>query len=864
MQIKPTRIATKKNKKGSALVFSLIILSMMLTVAMSLSSSTVMQKKSASSTQFSIQAYQVADSGAQLALQIINQKITSLNIEQRRVLGAFNNCSEGVVVFTGGNLPANTTLHISFFKATNEQVACNELIDTVASIHATAQHLNTVRAVELAVSKEASPIAWWKLDDNTGTTATDSSGNSFDGTLTNFPGLTSPWTTTGRLLGALNFDGSDDYVNTSFNPFSSLGQSFTIESWVYPTDANNYRGIWGAHGAIASTGIVLQHNRGQWIASVGDGSVWHEIELGTFELNKWTHVAIVFEGSPAGSDGFLKGYINGGSGSSGGRTITTTISSLQVAHDPSFWIGRGHSDANSRYFKGTIDDVKIFDYALSGLEIYNDYRDGFFNCVGNLITGGSYYPGDETDPPENLNPVYDPIGTARKCEFFCSDYFNWHAPECLTAVCTGLPTNAIGFSLPDSAPLKDKAYTYSVSDNDATTCEFKCNPDYVYYATANTCNTCTGSVPGHATMYANDKAGLSVDTPYIRSGSNTSANCEFECDDYYNWNGNNCDNAAVCTGLPAGATAFLDAGNATPLKDLAYTFSSSYTSGAKCKFACNSGLSYDSATNTCKTPPPTSVDYLVVAGGGGGGGANWSIYAGGGGGAGGMLADAGLAVTTGTYTVTVGGGGAGGATGVVGSNGGGSSFNGITATGGGGGAPNTGSIEDGIAGGSGGGGRVNDAIGGAGIAGQGNNGGKCNKALAGAGGGGAGAVGGNVVSNGVGAAGGAGLSNSITGTATVYAGGGGGGGDSAAHNGIGGSGGGGAAGVAGTANTGGGGGGKAFSNSAGPGLAGGSGVVIIRYPNTYADAIATTGLFTYSNNGGFKIYTFTSSGSITF
>ncbi len=48
------------------------------------------------------------------------------------------------------------------------------------------------------------------------------------------------------------------------------------------------------------------------------------------------------------------------------------------------------------------------------------------------------------------------------------------------------------------------------------------------------------------------------------------------------------------------------------------------------------------------------------------------------------------------------------------------------------------------------------------------------------------------------------------------------------------------------------------------GGSGGSGVVIIRYPNTYPDAVSTTGLPTYTNTGGYKIYTFTASGSITF
>ena len=190
------------------------------------------------------------------------------------------------------------------------------------------------------------------------------------------------------------------------------------------------------------------------------------------------------------------------------------------------------------------------------------------------------------------------------------------------------------------------------------------------------------------------------------------------------------------------------------------------------------------------------VEYLVVGGGGGGG-----MNMGGGGGGGGVLADE-CYLTGTTYTITVGAGGAGAPDGtgghstVVGTNGGNSTFNGLTAYGGGYGgiSPNSIGYAEGNNGGCGGGasgynGGVPYPVIATGVAGQGFNGGGQGSAYYSGGGGGAGAVGASGNSP---ATGGAGKFSDILGRPYYWGGGGGGAGYSiaGADGGIGGGGGG--------------------------------------------------------------------------
>ncbi len=350
----------------------------------------------------------------------------------------------------------------------------------------------------------------------------------------------------------------------------------------------------------------------------------------------------------------------------------------------------------------------------------------------------------------------------------------------------------------------------------------------------------------------------------------------------------------VTINLPAGV-----AGNIVAIQDYAGTFDTNKliivsngsekiqgrTTDAKCIVEnatvylvyqdTTKGWNADNIADNPATSPLT-VNYLVVAGGGGGG-----FGSGGGGGGGGLrtsraggsggggASESALSLLTATnYSLTIGAGGGGSSTSTgKGSNGSDSIFSTITSIGGGGGATRNSGYYDGVLGGSGGGG-VGDGsggTGGAGTANQGYNGGTSTFSQAGAsGGGGASAAGsGNTNSGYVGGNGGDGLSVNITGNGVNYAGGGGGGSQANYSRSAGGSGGGGAGGVGtstagdnGTANLGGGGGGDGNGDVSGGN--GGSGVVILRYPNTFT----ISGLSgTTTTDGSDKVTTFTNVGT---
>lgn len=215
------------------------------------------------------------------------------------------------------------------------------------------------------------PVGWWKFDECQGTTAYDSSGNGYSGTInisggtqTTLGTCTSPvdgtgaWYNgkTGKFNSGMNFDSSlNDYVSIPTISSLATGTPFTLSAWVKPTYTGNYETIMGYNGThrllISSVGQMLSQQDGNFF-SAGAGDVPN---------TTWTYVTYWNNGTTE------RWYINGTQSGSDHSTSN-------AEWDSAFKIGQ-YDLANYPY-QGLIDEVKIYNYALTSQQIKMDYNQG--------------------------------------------------------------------------------------------------------------------------------------------------------------------------------------------------------------------------------------------------------------------------------------------------------------------------------------------------------------------------------------------------------------------------------------------------------------------------------------------------------
>jgi len=164
--------------------------------------------------------------------------------------------------------------------------------------------------------------------------------------------------TTGKFGSALSFDGEDDYVDCGNDESLNITDALTIEAWVKPAADISGSGTRVFLEKMNAYGLVYGFNAGHLEVYLGGATrILYPV---TLYKNNWYHLVGVWEGSTTGN---VYLYINGENVASGDYTGSITS-------DHALQIGGGEAWSGAwRYFNGTIDEVRIYNRALSAEEI---------------------------------------------------------------------------------------------------------------------------------------------------------------------------------------------------------------------------------------------------------------------------------------------------------------------------------------------------------------------------------------------------------------------------------------------------------------------------------------------------------------
>jgi prepilin-type N-terminal cleavage/methylation domain-containing protein len=213
-------------------------------------------------------------------------------------------------------------------------------------------HLYSVGTNKRLIDKAQGLVGYWTFDEGTGTIAYDYSGNGNNGILVNGP----TWTT-GKVGGALSFDGVDDYVHILDSDSLDV-RKITMMAWIkLPSyTCSPDRGIiFNKEGAYE---WGTRCGSGNLDAAISPNWVWY----GTSDivpLNTFTFVAVSWDGDRQ------KYYINGT------LKLNLDLSNGDIAVNASCLRigGRGGCGTPYSFFNGILDEVRLYNRALSDTEI---------------------------------------------------------------------------------------------------------------------------------------------------------------------------------------------------------------------------------------------------------------------------------------------------------------------------------------------------------------------------------------------------------------------------------------------------------------------------------------------------------------
>jgi hypothetical protein len=272
--------------------------------------------------------------------------------------GTFNTGGGG-----GGNYSNSGTFQMRGMNGGSGTVILRYPTATVSS-YAVTGTLDTVANTAYPIANKA----YYKLNAN----ANDSSGNGYNGTAT------SVTYAAGRFGNAAVFNGSSSYIQTNLN----LTASYTISFWSKKAISSNNGYAIGSTDANIRNGIIMNPyadatNSGMWnfIPRNASGGNVSRFQGGTSTVNVWQHIAITFNGTLNGGtttfyqDGSLMSNIILGTNPLPNSTPANITSNPLV-------IGRAGAYSLGDFFNGTIDQVRIFNTAISAANVTSLYNEG--------------------------------------------------------------------------------------------------------------------------------------------------------------------------------------------------------------------------------------------------------------------------------------------------------------------------------------------------------------------------------------------------------------------------------------------------------------------------------------------------------
>ncbi len=255
-------------------------------------------------------------------------------------------------------------------------------------------------------------VGYWELDDGSGTSAADASGNGNTGTLTNGP----TWTT-GKINGAVTFNSgatNGQYIDAGASVDDSITNAFALSAWISPEGLSGQREIMRNDAGNGNRGIDIRTNGAHAEVYTYNGAVRSVMGSITLSTSVWTHIVGTYDGTS------LKLFVNGV------QDGTLSTSGNVVLSSTSLFIGsgvyQGFLAGSQGEFRGKIDEVRVYNRALSADEVAKLYNTtvpgnhdglvGYWSFNGPDIAGTTAY--DRSGSGNNGTLVSGPTKTVGK------------------------------------------------------------------------------------------------------------------------------------------------------------------------------------------------------------------------------------------------------------------------------------------------------------------------------------------------------------------------------------------------------------------------------------------------------------------